>query len=74
MEYRLIEFCELLSLKETRVKVLMKALIESGKVETLGANRNRRYNENHKNITDRGYKSYFPCLFYIVLKNKLSNS
>ncbi|RGC25701.1 AAA family ATPase [Absiella sp. AM54-8XD] len=43
LEYRLIEFCELLSLKETRVKVLMKALIESGKVETLGANRNRRY-------------------------------
>lgn len=43
LEYRLIEFCELLALKETRVKVLMKALIEAGRIETVGANRNRRY-------------------------------
>lgn len=43
VEYRLKEFCELLSLKETRVKVLLKDLIDEGSVEVMGANRNRRY-------------------------------
>lgn len=43
VEYRLKEFCELLSLKETRVKVLLKDLIDEGSVEAMGANRNRRY-------------------------------
>lgn len=43
VEYRLKEFCELLSLKETRVKVLLKDLIDEGNIEAIGANRNRRY-------------------------------
>lgn len=40
-EYRLQDFCELLSLKETRIKSILKGL--SDDIEIVGSNRDRRY-------------------------------
>lgn len=42
-EYALSEFCEVLGLKETRTKEILKYLIDEDKVEALGGNRNRKY-------------------------------
>ena len=40
-EYRLIDFCELLGLKETRVKGILKGL--SDYIDIIGNNKDRRY-------------------------------
>lgn len=42
-EYVLSEICEVLGLKETRTKEILKYLINEDKVEALGGNRNRKY-------------------------------
>ena len=42
-EYRLQDFCELLGLKETRTKEILKPLILDGKLLVIGKNKNRRY-------------------------------
>lgn len=42
-EYALSEICEVLGLKETRTKEILKYLIAEDKIETLGGNRNRKY-------------------------------
>lgn len=42
-EYRLQDFCELLELKETRTKEILKPLINEGKVAVTGKNKDRRY-------------------------------
>lgn len=42
-EYRLQDFCELLELKETRTKTILKPLIAEGKVVVVGKNKDRRY-------------------------------
>ena len=42
-EYALSEICEVLNLKPTRTKEILKKLINEDKVETLGENRNRKY-------------------------------
>ncbi len=42
-EYRLQDFCDLLVLKETRVKEIMKPLIADGKIAVVGKNKDRRY-------------------------------
>jgi predicted HTH transcriptional regulator len=41
--YKLSDITEVLQVKETRAKYLVKHLIEEGKIEPIGANRNRRY-------------------------------
>ena len=41
--YALTEICEVLGLKATRTKEILKKLISENKVEALGGNRNRRY-------------------------------
>ena len=42
-EYKIQDFCELLGLKESRTKDILKMLISDGKIKTTGGNRNRRY-------------------------------
>ena len=42
-EYRLQDFCDLLGLKETRTKEILKPLIFDGKISALGKNKDRRY-------------------------------
>ena len=42
-EYRLQEFCELLGLKETRTKEILKPLISDEKISVIGKNKDRRY-------------------------------
>ena len=42
-EYRLQDFCDLLGLKETRTKVILKPLISKGKIIAIGNNKDRRY-------------------------------
>ena len=42
-EYSLSEICEVLGLKGTRTKEILKYLIAEDKIETLGGNRNRKY-------------------------------
>lgn len=42
-EYRLQDFCDLLGLKETRTKEILKSLISDGKITVIGKNKNRRY-------------------------------
>ena len=42
-EYRLQEFCELLGLKETRTKEILKLLISDEKISVIGKNKDRRY-------------------------------
>ena len=42
-EYKIQDFCELLGLKESRTKDILKMLINDGKIKTTGGNRNRRY-------------------------------
>ena len=42
-EYRLADICEVLGLKETRTKVLLRSMIVDGKVEAIGGNRDRKY-------------------------------
>lgn len=40
-EYSIHDFCQLLGLKDSRVKDILKGL--SGKVELIGSNKNRKY-------------------------------
>lgn len=42
-EYRLQDFCDLLGLKETRTKEILKPLISDGKIFAIGKNKDRRY-------------------------------
>jgi ATP-dependent DNA helicase RecG len=42
-EYRLQDFCDLLGLKETRTKEIIKPLIDEGKITVIGKNKDRRY-------------------------------
>ena len=42
-EYRLQDFCDLLALKETRTKEILKPLIVDGKIAVVGKNKDRRY-------------------------------
>ena len=42
-EYKLQDFCELLSLKGSRVKTIIKPLIDEGEIICVGANKDRRY-------------------------------
>ena len=42
-EYGIQDFCNLLQLKESRTKDILKGLIENGKIETAGAKKDRRY-------------------------------
>ncbi len=42
-EYRLTEFCELLGLKESRTKSILRFLAAEQRIEILGGNRDRRY-------------------------------
>jgi predicted HTH transcriptional regulator len=42
-EYRLQDFCDLLGLKETRTKEILKPLIDEGKITVIGKNKDRRY-------------------------------
>lgn len=42
-EYVLSEICEVLNLKESRTREIMKLLVSENKIEAIGGNRNRRY-------------------------------
>ena len=42
-EYKLEELADLINKKTTRIRVIVKVLIESGIIETIGENKNRRY-------------------------------
>lgn len=42
-EYGIQDFCELLQLKESRTKDLLKGLVESSKIEISGAKKDRKY-------------------------------
>jgi ATP-dependent DNA helicase RecG len=42
-EYRIQDFCDLLHLKESRTKVILKGLITESRIEPIGANRDRKY-------------------------------
>ena len=42
-EYRLQDFCDLLGVKETRTKEILKPLISEGKIIVIGKNKDRRY-------------------------------
>jgi predicted HTH transcriptional regulator len=42
-EYRLQDFCGWLGVRETRAKVVLKPLIEEGKIIVVGKNKDRRY-------------------------------
>lgn len=42
-EYKLFDFCELLDLKETRTKAVLRGLIDLEKIKTIGNNKDRRY-------------------------------
>lgn len=42
-EYGIQDFCNLLQLKESRTKDILKGLVENGKIETVGAKKDRRY-------------------------------
>ena len=42
-EYGIQDFCNLLQLKESRTKDILKGLVENGKIETAGARKDRRY-------------------------------
>lgn len=42
-EYRLQDFCDLLGVKETRTKEVLKPLISEGKIIVIGKNKDRRY-------------------------------
>ena len=42
-EYKLQDFCELLDLKESRIKTIIKPLIDAGAIVCMGANKDRRY-------------------------------
>lgn len=42
-EYRLQDFCDLLGVKETRTKEILKPLILEGKIIVIGKNKDRRY-------------------------------
>jgi predicted HTH transcriptional regulator len=46
-EYRLQDFCDLLGLKETRTKEILKPLIDEGKIVVTGKNKDRRYKLYH---------------------------
>lgn len=45
-EYALSEICEVLELKVSRTREIMKRLVDENKIEALGGNRNRRYRKN----------------------------
>jgi DNA-binding transcriptional regulator PaaX len=42
-EYQLQDFCNLLGLKETRTKTILKPLIDEGKIVVIGKTKDRRY-------------------------------
>lgn len=42
-EYGIQDFCNLLHLKESRTKDILKGLVENGIIETMGAKKDRRY-------------------------------
>ena len=42
-EQRLQDFCDLLGVKETRTKEILKPLISEGKIIVIGKNKDRRY-------------------------------
>ena len=42
-EYKASDFEELLNVRSTRIKELLKGLINQGKIERIGGNRDRRY-------------------------------
>lgn len=42
-EYRLQDFCDLLGVKDTRTKEILKPLISEGKIILIGKNKDRRY-------------------------------
>jgi predicted HTH transcriptional regulator len=42
-EYGIQDFCNLLQLKESRTKDILKGLVENGNIETIGAKKDRRY-------------------------------
>ena len=42
-EYKTSEIADILDLKGSRVRKLLAMLVEEGKIEALGGNRNRRY-------------------------------
>lgn len=42
-EYGIQDFCNLLQLQESRTKDILKGLVENGKIETVGAKKDRRY-------------------------------
>lgn len=45
-EYYLQNFCDLLGLKETRTKEILKPLIADSKIMVIGKNKDRRYKRN----------------------------
>ena len=47
-EYKLQDFCELLNLKESRIKTIIRPLIEAGVIICIGANKDRRYFKEKK--------------------------
>lgn len=42
-EYKLEELADLINKRTTRIRDIVKILIESGVIETIGENKNRRY-------------------------------
>ncbi len=42
-EYKLQDFCELLGLKQSRIKTIIKPLIEDDEIVCVGSNKDRRY-------------------------------
>ncbi|WP_234121776.1 ATP-binding protein [Clostridium hydrogenum] len=42
-EYGIQDFCDLLKLKKSRTKVILKGLIDENKIEIFGANKDRKY-------------------------------
>lgn len=42
-EYAAAYFCEILNIKISRTKIILKELVDLGKIDTIGTYRNRRY-------------------------------
>jgi len=51
--YKLSDITAVLQVKDTRAKNLLKDLIQEGKIEPVGANRNRRYRKRYEAFDEK---------------------
>lgn len=70
IEYTIWDFCELLELKESRIKVILKGI--SDYIEPIGSNRDRRYKKKVINKVENFIK--LPIRLSVANDNTTTNS